>query len=149
MLWLSKFFRGTVERLSPSDWLPKSAVITWAEFLPWKSLNIGTQLSTRPKIWIPMIPDTNSMDGVFDFGNNNILIAGASQSDHKIIVANISEGDIAVFRTASIYAIHRVIKIGNDTHGKYFRFKGDNNFSTDPDMVRESEIEWVSIGVIY
>jgi len=149
MCWLNKFFGGTVERPSPADWLPEIDVATWADSIPWESLNIGAQLSAKPKIWIPMIPDTNSMDGVFDFGNNNILIAGANKSDHKIIVANIIEGDIAVYRTTSTYAIHRVIKIGNDAQGKYFKFKGDNNYASDPGKVRESEIEWVSIGVIY
>uniref|UniRef100_A0A6M3LKR8 Putative peptidase n=1 Tax=viral metagenome TaxID=1070528 RepID=A0A6M3LKR8_9ZZZZ len=149
MCWLSKFFKGTVERLSPADWLPEDVVRTWADSIPWQSLKLGVQLSQKPKIWVPMIPDTNSMDGVFDYGNNNILIAGANEADHAIIVANIIEGDIVVYRTKSIYAIHRVVEIGYDAQGKYFRFKGDNNFSADPGKVRESEIEWVSIGVIY
>uniref|UniRef100_A0A6M3JUD0 Putative peptidase n=1 Tax=viral metagenome TaxID=1070528 RepID=A0A6M3JUD0_9ZZZZ len=149
MNWLSKFFGGTVERPSPTDWLPEGVVRKWADSIPWESLNLGVALSQKPKVWVPMIPDTNSMDGVFDYGNNNILIAGANEIDHKIIVRCILTGDIAVYRTSTTYAIHRVIAIGYDAKGKYFRFKGDNNFSTDPGRVRESEIEWVSIGVIY
>jgi hypothetical protein len=102
-----------------------------------------------PKVWIPMIPDTNSMDGCFDYGNNNILIAGADSIEHKKLIDFIKVGDIAVYRSPSIYAIHRIVEIGNDKEGKYFRFKGDNNSIMDKDKVRESQIEWVSIGTIY
>ena len=147
MCWLSKLFTGTIERPSPSDWLPEADVKAWADTLPWNKLNV--QLGKKPKIWVPMIPDTNSMDGVFDIGNNNILIAGANKADHALIVNALIVGDIAVYRTASIYAIHRIVEIGQDKQGKFYRFKGDNNSVKDPGKVRENEIEWVSIGTIY
>lgn len=145
--FLLKLFTGTVERPSPGDWMQESAVQTWATTLPWQDLNVP--LSQKPKIWVPMIPDTNSMDGVFDFGNNNILIAGADADDHKKLIDNLLVGDIAVFRTPTMYAIHRISGIDTDGNGKYFKFKGDNNASTDPDKVRDFQIEWISIGVIY
>jgi len=147
LLALLKLFTGTIERPSPGDWLPEDAVKEWADKLSWPKLHV--KLGVPPKVWVPMIPDTNSMDGVFDYGNNNILIAGATEADHKTLTGHLSVGDIAVYRTPNFYAIHRIVKIDADSDGKYFKFKGDNNASRDPDKVRESQIEWVSIGTIY
>lgn len=148
MCWLDKLFGVSgVERPSPGDWVKEDAIAKWAESIAWQDLNVV--LSQKPKLWIPMIPDTNSMDGVFDYGNNNILIAGTNEDDHKKIIDFIKVGDIAVYRTPDIYAIHRVVKIGNDAQGKYFKFKGDNNTIEDAGLIRENQIEWVSVGVIY
>ena len=144
---LLKMLSGTIERPSPGDWVSEPDVQSWAESFPWLGLNV--HLAERPKIWVPMIPDTNSMDGVFDYGHNNILIAGSNDDDHQALVAHLVVGDIAVYRTSSIYAIHRIIEIGDDAAGRYYRFKGDNNSTKDPEKIRESQIEWVSIGTIY
>ncbi len=144
----SLFGVSGVERASPSDFIPEQAVIAWVDYLPYESMNIG--LKQKPKVWIPMIPDTNSMDGVFDYGNNNILIAGADEADHKTLIDFISVGDVAVYQASNGgLIIHRIVKIDNDSSGKYFRFKGDNNIIEDSDKVRENQIQWVSIGTIY
>ncbi len=147
MLAQRRVLTGTLERPSPSDWLPEESVRWWAEMLPWSSLAV--HLKESPKIWVPMIPDTNSMDGVFDFGNNNILIAGRNEVDQGKIVDALIAGDIAVYRTPNIYCIHRIVEISSDEYGKYFIFKGDNNPGRDPDRVRSAEILWVSVGTIY
>ena len=138
------------ERPSPSDWLPQDAIENWVKDLPWEKLRVGfLGLSQEPKVWIPMIPDTNSMDGVFDYGNNNILIAGNIPEDHLKIINALMVGDIAVYKTAKTYAIHRIVDIGNDGLGRYYRFKGDNNAVKDPERVRVYNIDWISIGTIY
>ena len=142
-----KFFTGTVERPSPTDWFPEDAVLLWADYIPWDKLLVT--LKQKPKIWVPMIPNTNSMDGVFDFGNNNILIAGANEEDHNKLVDALRIGDIAVFLTTGNPIIHRIVEIKEDKDGKYFRFKGDNNAFKDSDKVRSIQILWISIGTIY
>ena len=145
-----KFFTGTIERPSPSDMVKREAITSDADAvvtIDLKRLNIP--LSRSPKIWVPDIPDTNSMDGVFDLGNNNILISCDNPADQDILVSSLRVGDIAVYRTATIYAIHRIIKIAHDGQGKYFRFKGDNNAVADPDKIRVNQVFYVSVGTIY
>jgi len=158
MTWLDvilKFFTGTIERPSPGDWVKPAGIIDEGGgvlTIDLHHLNIpfGTvHPGGIPKVWIPYIPDTNSMDGTFDFGNNNILIHYEDPADQAIMVSMLRVGDIAVYKTETMYAIHRIIKMGHDDKGKYFTFKGDNNASVDPDRVRNSQIKYVSIGVIY
>lgn len=159
MSWLSNLFKSTSEQPSPSDIVPEGSLSMAAGDkllvnIDLAKLNIP--FTKPPKAWIPMIPDTNSMDPVFDYGNNNILIAGADPENQKILVDFLKVGDIAVYRIPSdpgqpalAYDVHRIVKIGQDKQGRYFRFKGDNNSSTDSYIVRDDNIQWLSIGVIY
>ena len=149
MSWFSKLFTGTIERPSPSDWLPQDAFSGVNNLLTIDLSKLKVKLSQPPRVWIPMIPDTNSMDGAFDFGNNNILIAGGNEDDHAKLIEGLGVGDIAVYHTAKVYAIHRIVKISSDSQGKFYRFKGDNNPTLDPEKVRIKEIEYVSVGTIY
>ena len=151
-LWdnILKIFTGTVERPSPSDIVP-TGNITHVDNLVTISLDrLNVPLTKSPKVWIPMVPDTNSMDGWFDFGNNNILIAGADEGEQKILIDFIKVGDIAVYQIPNkIYAIHQVIKMGIDSRGRWLKFKGINNPTGDPYLVRDEHIKWLSIGTIY
>ena len=158
MTWLDailKLFIGTIERPSPSDWVKPNGITSDADAvvtIDLKRLNVP--LSRPPKVWIPYIPDTNSMDGVFDYGNENILIScdtfdDIGREDQQRLIDALRVGDIAVYRTSTMYAIHRIIKIAHDDKGKYFRFKGDNNAVADPDKVRVNQVQYVSVGVIY
>ncbi len=158
MTWIDAFlklFTGTVERPSPSDLVKREAITDDADAVVRIDLKQLTIPHTRTaRVWIPDIPDTNSMDGYFDMGNNNILISydtsdDAGKADQTLLVASLKVGDIAVYRTSTIYAIHRIVKIDFDREGKYYRFKGDNNASADPDKVRIDQIKYVSVGVIY
>ncbi len=152
MCWLGRLFnKSGVEKPSPSNIVPEENIVAAGLGIFIKLEGINVTLTQMPKIWIPMIPDTNSMDGVFDYGNNNILIAGQDEADHKRLIDFITLGDIAVYESDGAYplTIHRIVKIGNDSQGKYFIFKGDNNATEDSGKVRESEIKWVSVGVIY
>ena len=139
-----------LERPSPQDWLPISAITVNK-----KQIQSSLGLSQEPLVWMPEIPDTNSMDGVFDYGNNNILIAGAIPEDHKKIVDRLSVGDIAVYQVYPDdytigYAIHRVIDINQDDEGEYYTFRGDNNASIDdPWKVRPNMVQYISVGTIY
>ncbi len=147
MCWLDKLF-GTGERPSPSDWVLNSLELNdWINNFPWQRLRVS--LVQKPLVWVPDIPDTNSMDGVFDIGNNNILIAGANRLDHQALIDTLIIGDIAVYQIPQTCAIHRIIGIKNDGVGRYFKFKGDNNTSSDPYKIRDCDIKWISIGTIY
>jgi len=140
---------GVNELPSPSDIVPRNMIVIEEGRVIVNLHAINISLKQPPRVWIPPIPDTGSMDAVFDAGHNNILIAGQSKVDHQKIIDFIKEGDIAVYMHPSLYAIHRVVKIGQDNEGRYFIFKGDNNVPNDPYKVRDSMIRYLSIGTIY
>jgi hypothetical protein len=148
---LAKFFTGTIERPSPSDIVPKSNIVYNSANGKLEVTLTGTDIpfTQPPKVWVPTIPDTNSMDPVLDAEHNNILIAGADEDNQKILVDFLKVGDIAVYQVPEMRAIHRIIKIETDAVGRKFTFKGDNNPQADPFVVRDENIEWLSIGTIY
>lgn len=125
-----KLFAGTIERPSPSDWLPVEAirVVGGNVLIDLNEFKVKLGLDKIPQVWLPSIPDTNSMDGVFDIGNNNILIAGENKADHAKLVQALQVGDVAVYGAI----IHRIVEIDSDDQGRFFRFKGDNNAVKDP-----------------
>ncbi len=165
MSWLSRLFSLGMEIPSPSDivlggdiHIMSSPKAVWINLT---KLNIG--FSQPPTVWIPDIPDTNSMDPSFDYNHSNILIAGADEADHKKMIDFMKKGDIAVCRIMAnsadppsdfskpylLYVIHRVVEIGKDKEGRYFKFQGDNNASRDPFKVRDKNILYLCIGTIY
>ena len=182
MCWLtnlfkSKTFTGTIERPSPSDIVPQESIRIESSLnsvniqIDYMMLNIPF---TNPPRLLPImeIPDTNSMDGVMDYGNNPLYIEPAGKENHKIMVdwlANeflISDGMLAndcVYRIMTNpddnpadftkphkwYAIHRIYKVGEDKQGRYWIFKGINNSGKDPYTARDSNILFLNTGVIY
>lgn len=86
--------------------------------------------------------DTNSMIPTLDIGSNSIEIDPKSEDD-------IFVGDIISFRYGNITIVHRIIEIKNDSEGKYFVTKGDNNIYPDPVNVRFPDIGGVVIAIIY
>lgn len=86
--------------------------------------------------------DTNSMDPVFDRGNNAIQIV--PQSPDQIEV-----GDIITYRSGERLIIHRVVEKGIDGSGWYFIVQGDNNPTPDPDKVRFEDITRLVVAVVY
>ena len=151
---LAGLFRpAEYEKISPSDIIPQSAIQHSGNkiIIDLDSVLI-TGLTRLPEVWIPHIPDTGSMDPVMDSEHNNILIRGQNDADQIVIVDwlfNQPPGNIAVYRTARIYAIHRVIAKGDDELGDYLIFKGDNNRIEDPDLVRREDVRYISLGTIY
>lgn len=146
-----KFFRRflTLDQPSASDIIPRGNMEQKANRIEISLDSINVPFTRPPKVWMPSIPDTNSMDPAFDHGHNNILIAGVDQENQRILVNFLKVGDVAVYRNPQMYAIHRIITIGHDRLGRYFRFKGDNSIVRDPFKVRDSQIQWLSIGTIY
>ncbi len=88
--------------------------------------------------------DTNSMDPLFDYGANGLELIPRNENEIHI-------GDIAAYESkiTGELIVHRVVNIKEDSRGKYFIFKGDNNKTADPEKVRFQQIKYVLIGIIY
>jgi len=174
MCWdvISRLF-GTFRRPTPSDIVPEESIdlIDGQFVIDTRRLNIPF---TRPPNLVPimMIPDTLSMSGVFDYGHNLKLIQPADEYNDKILAdwladeylnSNGMKANDCVFRVMvnpdddpldfwkphRFYAVHRMAYVGQDDNGRYFRFKGVNNPVKDPVKVRDNEILFLSIGVVY
>ena len=85
--------------------------------------------------------DTNSMLPIIDEGANGIRIQPKSEDEIKV-------GDIISFEQDGMLIVHRVVEIGEDSEGKYFVTKGDNNAFSDG-KIRFEQIRYVTIGVLY
>lgn len=158
MGWFSNLFKTSgQDQPSPSDFVPKENIpllqTLFTAFL--NQANMNVPLTAPPKVWMPGIV-SKSLDPVMDIGHHPILIAGSDEADHKKLVDFIKVGDIAVYRfpadmsqPATAFIEHRIHEIGTDKLGRYFRFKGDNNNNLDPYTVRDENLKFVNIGVIY
>ena len=146
---------GTHERPSPSDITPRGALMHLEDtgMVHIDLSKISIPFTKTPRVWILPVAGTGSMDPVMDAGHNDILVAGADEQEQGILHNWLSQqppGNIVVYRIPEkIYAIHRITKVEWDTEGVKYTLKGDNNPSSDPYVVRSSNIEWVSIGTIY
>lgn len=91
---------------------------------------------------IAEIADTNSMEGIFDYGHNVLLVSEFDKSKLEV-------GDIIVYAAGQGKIIHRVVEMGRDEAGQWFKCKGDSNFRDDPYILRKSNIMYLCIGIIY
>jgi hypothetical protein len=161
----------TLEVPSPSDIIPKESLsfVDGKLVIDFSKLNIP--FTKTPTVWPAVdIPGSNSMDGIFDYGNNNFLIQPADAENHKIMVdfiaaewlkskaanaciyrimANPADNPYDFSKPAKAYAIHDIAKVGSDEKGRYFKFKGWNVALQDPWTVRDSEILYLSAGTAY
>ena len=142
--------RVTRDKPSPSDIVKPEAInyddATGILTIDFTKTNIP--FKKVPKLWIPSIPDTNSMDPVFDYGHSNLLLSGQDAEDHQRLVEFMARhpGNIAVYQPQNI--IHRVVEIGGDDQGRFFKFRGDNNFRDDPYKIRDANISHLYAGTI-
>lgn len=135
-----------------------------------------TQLNipfTKPPhlLHIMEIPDTNSMDGVFDTGNNNLYFQAADEENHLLmldwiehhwnysrgmqtvdavyrIMVNSDDDPLDFSQPCYYYAIHRVVGIGRGDGGRYWVFKGTNNNKPDPYTAKDENVLFVNGGTI-
>lgn len=84
---------------------------------------------------------TKSMIPVIDSGANGIRIVPRNEDDIQV-------GDIVTYESFNNLIVHRVVEIGNDSEGKYFIVKGDNNLISDG-KIRFSQIKYVTVAIIY
>ncbi|RMF55524.1 hypothetical protein D6745_01980 [Candidatus Woesearchaeota archaeon] len=91
------------------------------------------------------IADTNSMDPVIDKDSSVLQIVPKSPEDIHV-------GDIISYSPSynkDLIIIHRVIEIGTDEKGYYYKAKGDNSPWADPGKIRFEDISRILVGVLY
>ena len=88
--------------------------------------------------------DTESMRPTIGKGSTLFLIDYKNAREIK----SLEEGDIIQFEIKGIYITHRIVEIGTDNKGKYYKTKGDNNRFNDG-KIREYQIKRVVVGVLY
>ena len=150
--------RPTLERPSASDIVPRRNITHWDNKITISLESLAIPFAKPPKIFIPEIPNTNSMDPTFDTGHNNILVAGQDDEEQRIMLRWLEiqlPGNIIVFQIDNpryTHAIHRIIRVhqeSRDAKSFYYTTKGDNNDYEDPLPVWSGVVEWVSLGTIH
>ena len=94
-----------------------------------------------PNASISEYAPTGSMKPTLDEHSNGIRIVPKYENEIHI-------GDIITFEEDGDLIVHRVIDIGEDSNGKYFITKGDNNPVADG-KIRFKDIKYITIGVIW
>lgn len=137
MRWLRKFYlkQSGLERISPNDWVKRDQI----EYLEESQL---LTIKLPPHVRIFNIADTDSMDGLMDIGHN--VIATDNFDKNKLAV-----GDMVVYQIYLTKIVHRIVEIREDSIGRVYRCRGDNNIDTDPYYLRDLHIKWLVLGVIY
>lgn len=129
-------YRDTVDIPSPRDIIAQ-ANISYDE--------VAEEITIRDiksPIWLTTVQDTNSMDATVDAGHTCILTKNFECKDLAI-------GDIIVYEQGGRHILHRIMKIEVDEVGRKYTLKGDNNYYPDPYEVRDEQVEWLLLGVIY
>ena len=138
MRLLRKFYlkQSSLERISPNDWIEGRQIHYDFEH---QSLVIT---GLPPIVKIFSIADTNSMDGLLDIGHNVIATDNFGKS-------KLSIGDIVIYQVYLTKIVHRIVEITEDNNGRIYRCRGDNNVDTDPYYLRDENIIYLVLGVIY
>lgn len=121
---------------SPRDIIPRADII----YDP--STETLTIKNIKPKVWLTTVADTNNMDPTVDAGHTCLLTTNFKPEDLKV-------GDVVIYWNGRQNILHRIIKISQDSKGRRYRLKGDNCFYTDPKVVRDSDIKYLLLAVIY
>ena len=158
--------KQTIDVPSPSDIVPASSIDEKDGQFIIDTKRLNVPFTTEPNLVpIMMIPDTNSMDGVMDYGHNLMLVHPANEENDSIMTDWLakewidSKGMLANDVVARIpadwelpftyYVIHRIHKVDTDAQGIYFILKGINNPTPDGIKLRVDNIKFLSLGVIY
>lgn len=122
------------EKPSPQDWIKESQIHVYSDKIV---------IDLKNALWAKFT-DTNSMDPVFDKGNNALQIVPSSAEQLAV-------GDIITYKSKYLNdaIIHRIIAIGTDSEGWYAITKGDNNDVPDPEKVRFNQVKKVLVGILY
>jgi len=138
---------GGAERPSPGDWIPWSKITI-------EGNKLTAQLPPGVRTWLCGVGESGSMDPVLDDGTMCLMFEikdGTPLTANYLIV-----GDVAVYRrptpTFNVLVRHRIIEIGHDEQGRWFKFQGDNpvtNRKPDKWLIRDSMIKWVVVAIFY
>ncbi|UCD03961.1 MAG: hypothetical protein JSW73_05505 [Candidatus Woesearchaeota archaeon] len=124
-------FGLTLEKNSPSDWVPEEKISVKNDVVIIKVENAR----------LSKYADTNSMDPVLDKNSNGIEIKAENPNQIQV-------GDIITHEKNGNLIVHRVIGIGSDEKGWYCITKGDNNSSNDG-KIRFEDVRYITVGIIY
>ena len=110
-----------------------------------------------PELWLCIIPNTNSMDPVFDKEHINIYMKGYTAPDHSLLIQWLANewtfkrmANIIVYQPGPYTpVVHRLKKVEDVYPNRRWTFLGDNSAGTDPHRATDQEIKWVLIGTIY
>ena len=135
--FLRQLFLGSSgkERPSPGNWIS----LTQEER---RVLEGQLTVAFKRSIKIFGIADTNSMDGLLDIGHN--VIATDTFQREKLIV-----GDIVIYQAGGPLIVHRIVKITEDSYGRIYRTQGDNNIEIDRHPLRDINIKYLVLGILY
>jgi len=131
---LLQYTSGDLEASStPSDWISENQI---------KVFEDKVELDIKNPQWVTFTP-TNSMTPLLDDKSHAIEIMPDNEDQ-------INVGDVVAYeRDNGDVILHRVVEIGFDSKGKFFRFQGDNVPYRDPGKIRFSQIRGVVVAVIY
>lgn len=131
---LLQYTSGNLEADStPSDWVSENQI---------KVFQDKVELDIQNPQWVTFTP-TNSMTPLLDDKAHAIEVIPSNEDQ-------INVGDVVAYeRENGDVILHRVVEIGFDNDGKYFKFQGDNVPYRDPGKVRFSQIRGVVVAVIY
>tara|TARA_Y100000310_G_scaffold9528_1_gene10028 strand:+ start:51 stop:521 length:471 start_codon:yes stop_codon:yes gene_type:complete len=93
---------------------------------------------------MPIIHDTNSMDGILDLDHHYPI------SNNPEYLNNVKVGSVVYWEKYGVTRIHQVIEIGKDKRGWFCYCKGWNLSIKDPYRLRREDVKWVApCGVIW
>ena len=135
---LRKFYlrESGKERISPNDWIKRDQI----------HYDLKTQTLTvtdlPPIVKIFSVADTNSMDGLLDIGHSVI-------ATDEFSCQQLAPGDIIIYQVYTTKVVHRIVEITEDNNGRIYRCRGDNCIDIDPYYLRDLNIKYLVIGIIY
>ena len=93
-----------------------------------------------PTIYTTTVQDTNSMDGLLDYGHIVLMTKDFTIDDLAV-------GDTIIYKYGKGTIIHQIAYIGKDGKGLFFICKGVNCFYPDPFAVRPSQVVSLMRGI--
>jgi len=133
---LRKFYmkQSSLERISPNDWI-KDEDITYLEIEGLLTIKL------KPKVWVTGVTDTNSMDGLVDYGHHAILTTAFDKG--KLAV-----GDIVCYNYYGKLILHRIVQIKEGAN-RLYKCRGDNCITDDPYWLGDNNIKYLCVGFLY
>lgn len=163
--FLKKILSGRGLVPSPPDIVKKGGIVIKDGKVSIDLEMVNIPFLGPPEIVVYPVMDTKSMDGIMDYGNEIAVIAGGDADDQAKMIdwiasqwedsKGLNAADCAYRIPADWneppehYLFHRLVQVGHDNDGRYFRFRGVNTKSRDPFKVRDENIKYLGIGVIY
>jgi len=123
------------ERISPNDWVLYNQIAYDSQT---RTLKVG---GLEPEVKVFGVADTGSMDGLMDYGHHVVLTTNFDRNKLAI-------GDIVAFSYVNLI-LHRIVEMGEDGKGRWYRTRGDNCIDNDPYLLRQKDMLWLCIAIIY